>query len=98
LTTTASGSICTAGTVATIGLTYAAMTNGGTGTLAYGLFQNNTGTPWDDATNTQVMAAATGFNNLETATVYGTVTSAQAQANGVEVGNYTDTVTVTLEF
>lgn len=89
---------CTAGTVPTIGLTYAAMTNGGTGTLAYGLFQNNTGTPWDDATNTQVMPAASGFNNLESATVYGTVTSAQAQANGVEVGNYTDTVTVTLEF
>ena len=88
---------CTAGTVATIGLTYAAMTNGSGGTLAYGLFQNNTGTPWDD-TNTQVMPAANGVHHLETATVYGTVTSAQAQANGVEVGNYTDTVTVTLEF
>jgi spore coat protein U-like protein len=89
---------CTAGTVATIGLTYGTMSNGGTGTLAYGLFQNDTGTPWDDSANTQVMPAATGFNNLETATVYGTVTSAQAQADGVEVGNYSDTVTVTLEF
>ena len=89
---------CTAGTVATIGLTYGTMTNGAAGTLEYDLFQNATGTPWDDASNTQTMPAATGFNRTETATVYGTVTSAQAQADGVEVGNYSDTVTVTLEF
>ena len=88
---------CTSGTAPEAALTYDFMTNGGTGVLNYTLYQDTTGTVWDD-TSTQTLPTATGFNSVDTVTVYGEVTSAEATADGVENGVYVDEVTVTLTF
>jgi spore coat protein U-like protein len=88
---------CTSGATPEAALSYDFMTNGGTGVLNYTLYQDNTGTVWDDS-STQTLPSATGFNSVDTVTVYGEVTSAEATADGVENGVYVDEVTVTLTF
>jgi spore coat protein U-like protein len=91
---------CTSGVAPDAALAYDFMTNGGTGVLNYTLYQDTTGptgTVWDD-TSTQTLPPGTGFNSVDTVTVYGEVTSAQATADGVENGIYVDEVTVTLTF
>ena len=87
---------CTTGTQPDAGLAYSQMSGTG-GNLAYTLYQDSGRTQvWDD-TSTLTLPAASGFGTVDSVTVYGRVTAANASAAGV--GNdYTDTVTVTLTF
>ncbi|CAM3197035.1 Spore coat protein U domain-containing protein [Deinococcus saxicola] len=99
--------LCTSGTVGTVRLGQGA--NAGTGStdavparrlvsgtdfLNYALFSDSPGgTVWGNTTATgKVNAAGTGAN--QTLTVYGRVAGGQ----NVPVGNYTDTVIVTVDF
>ena len=90
---------CTTGTQPIAALDYDVMTSGGGGTLAYTLYQDSSrSTVWNSATP-RTLPAATGFASADTVTVWGEITTGQAQAAGVSVGaDYVDDVTVTLTF
>ena len=89
---------CTTGTTPIAALDYDVMTGTG-GTLGYTLYQDaGLNTVWN-STTPQTLPAATGFASADDVTVYGEITTAQAQADGVGVGaDYVDDVTVTLTF
>lgn len=73
------------------------MSDGGTETLAYNLYTDNTfGTIWGDGSGTSqtVAIAGTGMGNLGSSAVEGRVLLTDAQA--AEPGAYTDTVVVTI--
>jgi spore coat protein U-like protein len=68
-----------------------AMSNG-SDTLSYDLFQDlGHSLPWDDGTNVVTVTGTTA--NLETVNVYGLIEAGQTSP----AGNYSDTVTITLE-
>jgi spore coat protein U-like protein len=90
---------CTTGTQPSAALDYDVMTSGAGGTLAYTLYQDSGLTTVWNSTATRALPAATGFASADTVTVWGEITTAQAQADGVSVGgDYVDDVTVTLTF
>lgn len=87
---------CTTGTQPDAGLAYSQMSGTG-GNLTYTLYQDSGRTQVWDENNELTLPAASGFGTVDSVTVYGRVTAANASAAGV--GNdYTDTVTVTLTF
>ena len=89
---------CTAGTAPTASLDWDVMTGGVSGQLDYNLYSDaGYSNDWD-TTNTVSLPAAAGLSTAETVNVYGRITSTQATANTVQVGSYSDDVTVTLTF
>jgi spore coat protein U-like protein len=94
---------CSVGTVANIGLDCgtacssgtAYMRNGSGGSLTYSLYQNSIRTtPWGNTTGTWLTTPPAPDTNSQVYNVYGRVPASQP----VPPGNYTDTVTATVNF
>lgn len=94
---------CSIGTIANIGLDCGTactasvpyMRNGSGGSLSYSVYQNSTRTtPWGNTTGSWLTTPPAPDTNSQVYTIYGRIPALQP----VPPGNYTDTVTATVNF